>query len=197
MEPRIKNRFLRILSVLALQSNYILATRFVRGGVEPKLPCDIFPFEPVWIVPYTLCFPLWAVAGIWLIYHMDDQLFRATVAGLFLTCSIGLSTFVIFPTYIVDPETSGNDFFSQLTLLTQKIDGNYAAFPSAHIYISTLLALFYGKWYPRFRAWLGITLLIIVLSTLSLRISTFCSMYSEGSLMAGLVSALEDRKSVV
>ena len=166
MQRKTRQRFLLILAVLALQSNYVLATRFTHGGVDPRLPWDIFPFEVAWIVPYTLCFPLWTAAGVWLIYHMDDQLFRATVAGLLLTCSIGIATFIVFPTFIVDPIVTGCDFISRLMLFTQQLDGNYAAFPSSHIYVSTGLALFYGKWYPRHRLLIALTFTMIALSTL-------------------------------
>jgi membrane-associated phospholipid phosphatase len=44
--------------------------------------------------------------------------------------------------------------------------GRYDAFPSGHIYITTLLALFFSHWYPRQKlAWILI-LVIVSLSTL-------------------------------
>jgi membrane-associated phospholipid phosphatase len=166
MKPPLKTRLLLILAVLAIQSNYALATRFLHGGIEPKLPIDIFPLWVVWVVPYVLCYPLWAFSITWLVRKMDESLFRATIAGLFLTCTLGVLIFYLFPTYVIDPEVTGTDIFSKTLLLVQKLDGNYAALPSAHIYITVILAFFYRDWYPRYK-WLWLIIVVIVaLSTL-------------------------------
>jgi membrane-associated phospholipid phosphatase len=45
-------------------------------------------------------------------------------------------------------------------------DGSYDAAPSGHVYMTTLLALFYSLWYPR-QKWIWMSILVIVcLSTL-------------------------------
>jgi membrane-associated phospholipid phosphatase len=166
MEPPLRKRILLILAVFAIQSNYVIATRFVQGGIEPKLPIDHFPLWVVWVVPYVLCYPLWAIGVIWLVRKMDETLFRSAIAGFFLTCSLGIATFYLFPTYVIDPKVTGADIFSKTLLLIQRLDGDYAALPSAHIYITVILALFYRDWYPRYK-WLWLFIVVIVaLSTL-------------------------------
>jgi len=169
MEPPLKKRILLLLAVITVQSIYIPTSLMMRGGIEPKLSWDIFPLQAGWVVPYTLCYPLWALAVVWLAWKMDGQRFRATIAGLFFTCSLGVSIFLLFPTYVVHPELTGTDFFSELLLILQVAGGNYDALPSAHIYITTILALFYSDWYPKGKWFWLLILLVISLSTLFTR----------------------------
>lgn len=166
MQPPLKKRLLLILAIIVIQSNYAPATHLLQGGVEPKLPWDIFPLWAVWVVPYILCYPLWAFGVGWLALKTNESRFRAAAAGLFLACTLGVLTFFLFPTYVTDPEVTGSDIFSKTLLLVQSVDGDYAAFPSAHIYITVILALFYRDWYPRYK-WLWLFIVVIVmLSTL-------------------------------
>jgi membrane-associated phospholipid phosphatase len=44
--------------------------------------------------------------------------------------------------------------------------GRYAALPSGHVYITTLLALFYSRWYPRYKSLWILILVIVSLATL-------------------------------
>lgn len=166
MEPPLKKRFLLLLAVTAIQAIYTPTSLFMTGGIEPKLPWDIFPLQVGWVIPYVLCYPLWALALAWLVWRMDAHQFHATVAGLLFTCSLGVSIFLLFPTYVTHPELTGTDFLSKLLLSLQVAGGDYDAFPSAHIYITTILALFYGNWHPK-QTWLWLLIVLIVsLSTL-------------------------------
>ena len=166
MEPPLKKRILLLVAVIIIQAVYTPTSLFMKGGIEPKLPWDIFPLQVVWIIPYVACYPLWAFALGWLVWKTDEQRFRKAIAGLFFACSLGVSIFLLFPTYVVHPEIPGTDLLSQLLLSLQVTGGNYDAFPSAHIYITTILALFYSEWYPK-QKWLWMAIVIIVsLSTL-------------------------------
>jgi membrane-associated phospholipid phosphatase len=83
-----------------------------------------------------------------------------------VTFSIGTATFVFFPTYIQAAVIPGNDIFSSLLRFIHENWGRYDAFPSGHVYITTLLTLFFSRWVPRRKAlWIGI-LAIVSLSTL-------------------------------
>jgi membrane-associated phospholipid phosphatase len=166
MQPSLKKRILIVLGALLIQSNYSIATRVMQGGIIPKLPIDIFPLSVIWVVPYALWYPIIVSAGVWLILKMDERLFRAFAAGLICTCTLGVLTFYLFPTFIVDPALPGADIFSKTLLFLQSLDGDYAAFPSSHVYVTVILALFYGEWYPGHR-WLWFLIaLLISLSTL-------------------------------
>ncbi len=166
MQPPLKRRLLIISVALLIQFNYSIATRVLTGGIIPKLPIDIFPLSTIWVIPYALWYLFILLAGAWLILKSDGRLFRAFAAGFILTCTLGVLTFYLFPTYIIDPELPGSDIFSKTLLFLQSMDGDYAAFPSAHIYVTVILALFFDKWFPRYR-WLWLFIYIVIaLSTL-------------------------------
>jgi len=140
---------------------YVPTSNRVAGGIEPKLPIDIFPIWPIWVLPYVLCYVLWLASIAWIILKMEDRLFRSFIAACILTFAIGTSTFVFFPTYIQAVTFEGNDIFSFLLRIIHENWGRYDAFPSGHVYITTLLTFFFSRWYPS-RKLLWILILIIV-----------------------------------
>jgi len=166
MEPSLRKRVLLVIGVILIQSIYTPTSLFLTGGIEPKLPIDIFPLWIVWVIPYVLCYPLWASALIWTIWKMDEAMFRKTIAGLFFVCTLGVSIFILFPTYVVQPVLHGIDIFSNILRSIQIAGGGHDALPSAHIYGTVLLALCYHESYPRYK-WLWVSIILIVsLSTL-------------------------------
>jgi len=166
MEPSLKKRGGLVAGVLLVQSIYTPTSLFLTGGIEPKLPIDIFPLWIVWVIPYTLCYPLWASALIWMIWKMDESMFCKTIAGLFFACSLGIAIFILFPTYVLQPELTGSDILTNILRAIQISGGDHDALPSAHIYTTVLLALFYHEWYPHYK-WLWLSIVLIVsLSTL-------------------------------
>jgi membrane-associated phospholipid phosphatase len=166
MEPPLKKRILLLLAAIAIQSIYTPTSLLMEGGIEPRLAWDVFPLRVGWVIPYILCFPLWALGIGWLTWKMDESRFRSAIAGLIFTCSLGVSIFILFPTYVVPPPVTGTDILSRLLLTLQVTGGDHDAFPSAHIYITVLLALLYGDLFPKYK-WLWLSVVIIVsLSTL-------------------------------
>lgn len=166
MEPPLKKRILLLIAVILIQAIYAPTSLLMKGGIEPKLPWDVFPLQVGWVIPYAACYPLWVFALGWLIWKTDEHQFNKAIAGLFFACSLGDAIFLLFPTYVTHLELTGTDFLSKLLLSIQVAGGDYDAFPSAHIFITTILALFYNDWYPK-RKWLWILIVITVsLSTL-------------------------------
>lgn len=159
-------RFLLIMLVISIQMIYFPTSEQLSGGIEPRLPMDSYPLIPVWVVPYVLCYPLWLLAIIWATLKMDDRMFRAFVAASLLTCTFAISIFVFFPTYVKASIIPGSDIFSSVLRFIHEEWGRYAAFPSGHIYITILLALFYSRWYPQHKFnWMLISI-VVTLSTL-------------------------------
>ncbi len=166
MQPSLKKRILIVSLALLIQFNYSIATRVLTGGIIPKLPIDIFPLEVAWVIPYALWYVFIFWAGMRLVLKSDERLFRAFAAGFLCTCTLGVLTFYLFPTYIIDPKLPGTDIFSKTLRLLQNMDGNYAAFPSAHVYVTTILVLFYNRWHPKY-FWLWLFIYVMIsLSTL-------------------------------
>ncbi|HEU0295915.1 MAG TPA: phosphatase PAP2 family protein [Anaerolineales bacterium] len=183
MKPPLKKRILLMLAAFAIQSIYTPTSLLLEGGIEPKLPWDVFPLQVVWVIPYTLCYPLWAFSIAWLIRKMDEKLFRATIAGSFFAFSLGGLIYILFPTYVVHPDIAGNDILSKLLLLLISLGGDHDALPSAHVYLSVILALFYGKWYPKYRWLWACIVIIIAFSTL------FTRQHYVADVIAGMTTA--------
>lgn len=163
---------------------YIPTSNRVSGGIEPKLSIDVFPIWPIWVLPYVLCYAIWFTSIVWIIFKEDDRLFRSFLAACFITFSAGASTFIFFPTYVEVAAFEGNDIFASLLRYIHENWGRYDAFPSGHVYITTLLALFFSRWYPRQKfLWIAI-LMIVSLSTL------FTGQHYILDVMGGYVAAL-------
>ncbi len=159
-------RVLLVLLVWGIQMIYAPTSSRVTGGIEPKLSIDVFPIWPIWVLPYALCYVLWLVSFLWIVLKTEDRLFRSFIAACLLTFSIAIGTFIFFPTYVQAASLPGNDFFTSLLRFIHQNLGRYDALPSGHIYITTLLTLFFSRWYPSQKLiWIA-TLGIVSLSTL-------------------------------
>jgi membrane-associated phospholipid phosphatase len=154
------------------------------GGIEPRLFIDIIPVLPVWVVPYVLSFPIWLSGILWAAFKMDDRTFRAFVAAFLFTSTFSISIFILFPTFVREATLNGNDIFTRLLRFIHENLGRYNALPSGHIYITTLLAFFYNRWYPRIQKVWILVLVIISLSTL------FTGQHYIADVLAGLMIAV-------
>jgi membrane-associated phospholipid phosphatase len=163
--PRSK-RFLWMLAPIALQMIYFPTSQATSGGIAPKLPIDVIPVYPVWVVPYYFTYLFWMFAIYWVLFKLDDRSFRAALAGALFTISIGAAAFVFFPTYVELPVITGMDIFSQMLRAVQVAGGTHAALPSAHNYMTMLIVAFAIHWYPRGRWWWIVILTTIAISTL-------------------------------
>jgi membrane-associated phospholipid phosphatase len=162
----LSERILLILLVSCIQMLYVPTSSQLTGGIEPKLSIDVFPVLPIWVIPYVLCYPLWLAGILWATFKMDARLFRSFIGAFFLACLSAVSIFVFFPTYVPQASFSGTDIFTNLLQFVHENWGRYDAFPSGHVYITTILALFYNHWYPRFRRVWVIIPVIVAFSTL-------------------------------
>jgi membrane-associated phospholipid phosphatase len=162
----LNKRVLFLVLVCSIQMIYVPTSFRTTGGIEPKLPIDIFPVWPIWVVPYMLCYPLWLFSSIWAMLKMEDRLFRGLVVACLLMFAVANATFLFFPTYVRQMTFQGADLFTSLLRMVHEEWGRYSAFPSGHVYITTLLVLFFGRWYPRQRFLWLLILIVISLSTL-------------------------------
>ena len=159
-------RVLLILAACCIQMIYIPTSNRVAGGIEPKLPIDVFPVSPIWVLPYVSCYLLWFASAVWILYKVDDRAFRSFIAACMLTFSLGAITFIFFPTYVRAAALEGNDIFTNILRLIHENWGRYAALPSGHVYITALLVLFFSRWYPHYRPVWIVILIVVSLSTL-------------------------------
>lgn len=179
----LRKRLLFVALIWAVQLLYLPTSEWMSGGIEPKLPIDVFPIWPVWIVPYLLCYVLWFAGFAWATFKMDDRMFRSFVMAFLVTCSVSVTIFLMFPTYVRPAVLVGSDIFTSLLRLLHEGAGRYDALPSGHIYISTLLVFFYSLWYPRYKPVWIFMLVIVSLSTL------FTAQHYILDILAGLLVA--------
>lgn len=155
------------LLVAAAASLYFPLNQLLTGGFNLSTPLDAWvPLWPVWVIPYLLCPPAWAFGLIWAAWKMDERLFRSFIsAGLFIFLSAALF-FYVFPTYVQRPSLTGQSWAAQLLQMVYLKDGAYNAFPSGHVYQTSLFCLFFNRLYPN-RPWFWISIVsIVILSTL-------------------------------
>jgi membrane-associated phospholipid phosphatase len=176
-------RSLFIILIWCIQLIYIPTSERLVGGIEPKLPIDIFPLWPIWVLPYVLCYPLWAFSFIWAVLKMHDRMFRSFALAFLVTCSISVAVFMLYPTYVRQFEIPGGDIYSTLLRFFHESAGRYNALPSGHIYISALLAFFYSLWYPRAKLLWMLILVVVSFSTL------FTAQHYVLDILAGLLVA--------
>ena len=153
--------------LFSIQLLYFPLNEYMHGGIELKTPLDThIPIWPIWVVPYSLICIWWVVAYIWAAWRMDEDLYEA----LFLSSAImqvsAFMIFTFFPTYVVRTPLTSSDLFSQWLNWIYSNDHAYNAFPSGHVYITTMIALFWSRYYPKWRwVWIG-TIVMIFLATL-------------------------------
>jgi membrane-associated phospholipid phosphatase len=152
--------------VCCIQMIYIPTSNRITGGIEPKLSIDIFPVWPIWVLPYVLCYLLWTTSLAWIVFKAEDRFFRSFIAACLVTFLLGNLTFIFFPTYVRSVTFAGNDLFANLLRTIHETWGRYDAFPSGHVYITTIVALFFSRWYPRYKLLWILILVIVSLSTL-------------------------------
>lgn len=150
-----------------LQTLYFPIGRSLRGGVALITPLDAYvPVWPVWVIPYD---SIWLMLGLsiaWAVWKLDDARFRALTLAQFAVTGLGMAFWLVFPTYVIRPTLAGQDIFTQLLRLTYAHDVSYNAFPSAHVYLTALPALFWARWYPRTRWLWAAWIVVVILSTL-------------------------------
>ena len=157
----VNKRTLLFILAYAIQLIYIPTSNRISGGLEPKLSIDIFPIWSIWVLPYVLCYVLWLSSVIWIILKTEDRLFHSFIAACIFTFTFGVIIFILFPTYVKTVPLQGNDIFTFLLRIIHENWGRYDAFPSGHIYITTLLALFFSRWYPRQKLlWILISVIV-------------------------------------
>jgi membrane-associated phospholipid phosphatase len=180
----LRKRLWLIFIACCIQMVYIPTSNQTAGGIEPKLSIDVFPILPIWVLPYVLCYVLWLSAIAWIIFRASEQQFRSFISACMLTFSMAALTFIFFPTYVEQARLEGNDLFTLLLRTIHEDWGRYAALPSGHVFITTLLALFFSRWYPGLRGMWSCILVIVSLSTL------FTGQHYILDVLAGYLAAL-------
>jgi membrane-associated phospholipid phosphatase len=159
-----------IILVVCTASLYFPLNRKLTGGFNMSTRFDAWiPLWPVWVVPYLLSLPIWAGGLIWATWKMDEELFRSFISACLFVLLSSILFFYFFPTYVKRPILTGGNWAMQTLQMVYQNDGDYNAFPSGHVYQTSLICLFYNRLYPDYLwLWIGIVV-IVTLSTLFTR----------------------------
>ena len=153
--------------LFGIQGLYFPLNRFLEGGVEFKTTLDDYvPLWSIWVIPYGLICVWWIVAYLWAGWRMEEHLYEAFFIASAFASVAALTIFTVFPTYVIRPALAGTDWPSQLLNWIYTNDYMYNAFPSGHVYITTLIALFWSCWFPKWRWILAATVVLVILATL-------------------------------
>ncbi|HEX7556471.1 MAG TPA: phosphatase PAP2 family protein [Leptolinea sp.] len=160
-------RFLIFGLFLVSQAIYLPLNKFLQGGVALKLPLDnLIPIIPWWSLPYVLWMFCWFWLWFWASMRMPDGLFKVFSTSALIVILSSMLFFAVFPTFVLRNPVKGTGFGADLLRYVYASDGLYCAFPSGHIYLCTLTALFFSRWHPR-STWLwGLVFLTVTCSTL-------------------------------
>jgi membrane-associated phospholipid phosphatase len=153
--------------LFGIQALYFPLNRYLQGGTQFKTSLDDYiPVWSVWVLPYALICWWWVVAYLWAAGRMEERLYEAFFLASAVMQVSALTIFTLFPTYVIRPALLAEDWSSRLLNWIYANDYTYNAFPSGHVYITTLIAFFWSRWFPRWRwLWAG-TVVIIILATL-------------------------------
>ncbi len=167
MATNLRQRIGLYILVFGIQSLYLPLNHGLQEGVILDTRWDRhIPIWPVWIVPYSLATTIWLAGYAWAALRMEEHLYRALIGASVLTTVTAIVTFALYPTYVVRPVLVGDDWATAWLRLVYATDGAFNAFPSGHVYFTTIMTFFWSHWYPRWRwAWVGFCL-VVVLSTL-------------------------------
>ena len=169
----IRSRLAGASVVLAAAGLYFPLNRLMKGGVALSTPLDRWvPLWPEWVAPYLLCLPFWFASIVWFAWKMDGRLFGSFVAAALFVLLSATTIYFLFPTYVerpilpmTDGQPTGN-WAERLLGWVYQNDRVYNAFPSGHVYLTTLICLFFNSWIPG-RPWFWTGLVsVVVLSTL-------------------------------
>jgi membrane-associated phospholipid phosphatase len=153
--------------LFGIQALYFPLNRFLEGGMEFKTALDAYvPLWSIWALPYGLICVWWVTAYLWAAWRMEEGLYEAFFMASAFVSVAGLIIFTVFPTYVIRSALPGTDWTSQLLNWIYINDYMYNAFPSGHVYITTLIALFWSRWFPGWRWAMAGTVVLVILATL-------------------------------
>jgi membrane-associated phospholipid phosphatase len=113
-------------------------------------------------VPYLLSLAWWEGCFVWAAIKVAPKTFRAFVIAAACVMVTSYIIYLVYPTYVERPTPDGTGLGTELVRFIYVSDRSYNAFPSGHAYTTTLISLFWWKWYPR-RRWLWSSIMIIII----------------------------------
>lgn len=150
-----------------------------------ETPLDrALPVVPIFAVPY-IAFLLFLPLTVLLFGVTSWERFKTLALALIIASLAGDVFYLFFQTYVQRPVVSGNDMGSQLLRLVYAHDQPYNDFPSLHTADSTLAAIAYFRWKPRY-GFIALPLVVAIIAATVLIKQHYLADVLGGLLLAGL-----------
>lgn len=128
---------------------------------------DLIPLIPIFSIPYTLYIPFLIITLGYFIFFTE---FYQAISFTFIFCmGVAYLLYFFYQTKILRPEIIGTDVFSRLILYIYSKDQPYNCLPSLHTALSLISYLYWIQVFPRIKWLLGIFILSIFISTVTIK----------------------------
>lgn len=148
---------------------YVPINRLLTGGITTETFIDQYiPLIPIFIIPYILAWPYWGFSIVIFLRSFDKKLLWHMAIAFILAGVISAIIYVIWPTYVIRPEVTAIDTFSNMVRDLYATDAPYNALPSGHTFYTLLCFFFYLKLVRNktLKILIGIFSFLIIASTL-------------------------------
>lgn len=162
-----KRRFVWLMLILAFLMLYFPINRLAVGGWALALPVDkSIPLYPPALVPYLLGSILFVGFPIWAAARSETTEFEAYVLSLLTATLISYIVYLALPTYVLRPEITPQDYFSEAIAFLYQTDYPHNAAPSGHTFYTLISFLYIRRWRPKLQIVSLIVAVLIIVSTL-------------------------------
>jgi membrane-associated phospholipid phosphatase len=162
---------------------YFPLNKMITSGVILKLPIDNnIPTLSIFVIPYCLFF---AYVYLFLLVSLRlslKQYQQITLAFIIASC-VSYLVFIFYPTYVESIHLNNHTIFDSLVNWIYSVDRRFNAFPSGHVFYTTLCAIYILKWERRFK------LIYLPLAVLIILSTVFIKQHYTPDIIGGLVLA--------
>jgi membrane-associated phospholipid phosphatase len=124
------------------------------------------PFVPSFAYAYYLYY-VWVLLSV-PAGRLRHEFYHA-VAAVSVVQAVSMAAYVIFPSHMVQPAVTGPGLANDLVRAMYSVDKGFNVMPSLHVGHSTLVALFYRAYRPKWFPVFGTGTLLIILSTVLIK----------------------------
>lgn len=130
---------------------------------------NLVPTIPIFLVPYLLATVSFLVAPIFFYVKLGWIKTKAYLITQTIATTIAYAFYWLYPTSVVRETLTGQGFWWNILRILHATDRPSAAFPSGHVYHTTVIAYFCWVYFPASRPFVAVILPLVVVSTVLLK----------------------------
>lgn len=127
------------------------------------------PIIPIFLIPYLFATFTFLTVPVFFYLKLGWVKTEAYLITQAIAITIGYVIYSIFPVSVIRPESYGEGLWWNFLKILHNNDGTSAAFPSGHIYQSTVIVYFCWIYLPISRPFVAVILPLIIGSTVLLK----------------------------